>query len=101
MFNAILLTQDNKRTRAELTQLDEAQLPEGDVDVRVEYSTLNYKDALAITGRGAIAPSCRRRASPCKANAGPAWSIPSAAIRWPTPARRPAGMAQVPTSRPR
>ncbi len=57
MFNAILLTQHDKRTRAELTQLDEAQLPEGDVDVRVEYSTLNYKDALAITGRGAIAKS--------------------------------------------
>lgn len=55
MFNAILLNQDDKRTRAELAQLDEAQLPEGDVTVRVAYSTLNYKDALAITGRGAIA----------------------------------------------
>jgi len=55
MFDAILLTQENKVTHAALVQLDESQLPEGDVDVRVEYSTLNYKDALAITGRGAIA----------------------------------------------
>lgn len=53
-FRAILLTQENKATRAELTELDESRLPEGEVDVRVEYSTLNYKDALAITGRGAI-----------------------------------------------
>ncbi|MGE5117017.1 MAG: MDR family oxidoreductase [Betaproteobacteria bacterium] len=58
MFKAILLTRDDaKRTVATLTDLDEAQLPAGDVDVRVEYSTLNYKDALAVTGRGAIVRS--------------------------------------------
>lgn len=55
MFNAIYLTQENKKTSAELKQLDEAELPAGDVDVRVEYSTVNFKDALAVTGRGAIA----------------------------------------------
>lgn len=54
MFNAIFLTRQDKTVRAELASLDEAQLPPGAVDVRVEYSTLNYKDALAITGRGAI-----------------------------------------------
>ncbi len=54
MFKAILLNRINKTTHAELLNLDESQLPEGDVEVRVEYSTLNYKDALAITGRGAI-----------------------------------------------
>jgi acrylyl-CoA reductase (NADPH) len=55
MFKAILLTQtDDKKTRAELLELDEAKLPERDVTVAVEYSTLNYKDALAITGRGAV-----------------------------------------------
>jgi acrylyl-CoA reductase (NADPH) len=54
MFKALLLTQENKQTRAALTDLDDSQLPEGDVTVRVEYSTLNYKDALAVTGRGAI-----------------------------------------------
>jgi acrylyl-CoA reductase (NADPH) len=54
MFKAILLSRENKTTHAELLNLDESQLPDGDVDVRIEYSTLNYKDALAITGRGAI-----------------------------------------------
>lgn len=57
MFNAILLNQDNKRTRAELTCLDETHLPAGDVELRIEYSTLSYKDALAITGRSLIVKS--------------------------------------------
>ncbi|WMC10411.1 oxidoreductase [Oceanimonas pelagia] len=55
MFNAILLNQtDDKTTQASLTQLAPADLPEGEVEVRVEWSTLNYKDALAITGKGPI-----------------------------------------------
>lgn len=54
MFNAIFLTRQDKTVRAELASLEETQLPAGNVDVRVEYSTLNYKDALAVTGRGAI-----------------------------------------------
>ena len=54
MFNAIVLTQEGKATKAELRPVDEKELPSGDVDVAVEYSTINYKDALAITGRGAI-----------------------------------------------
>jgi len=54
MFNAIVLTQEGKATRAELRAVDESELPAGEVDVRVEYSTINYKDALAITGKGAI-----------------------------------------------
>jgi acrylyl-CoA reductase (NADPH) len=58
MFKAILLSQtDDKKTRAELLDLDESRLPERDVTVAVEYSTLNFKDALAITGRGAIVRS--------------------------------------------
>src|SRR6202044_65334 len=40
--------------RASLKKLDESQLPAGDVTVRVAYSTLNYKDALAITGKGPV-----------------------------------------------
>jgi acrylyl-CoA reductase (NADPH) len=55
MFKAIWLTQEGKATRAELRELHESELLDGDVDVRVAYSTLNFKDALAITGRGAIA----------------------------------------------
>jgi acrylyl-CoA reductase (NADPH) len=58
MFKAILLSQsEDKKTRAELLELDEARLPDRDVTVAVEYSTLNYKDALAITGRGAVVRS--------------------------------------------
>jgi acrylyl-CoA reductase (NADPH) len=44
-------------TRAALTDFDEANLMDGDVTVRVEYSTINYKDGLAITGK---APVVRR-----------------------------------------
>ncbi len=55
MFKAILLTQtEDRKTHAELVEMDDARLPEGDVTVDVAYSTLNYKDALAITGRGAV-----------------------------------------------
>jgi acrylyl-CoA reductase (NADPH) len=58
MFKAILLSQtEDKKTRAELLDLDESRLPDRDVTVAVEYSTLNFKDALAITGRGAIVRS--------------------------------------------
>jgi acrylyl-CoA reductase (NADPH) len=54
MFNAILVERDPPPYRAGLKKIDEAQLPAGDVNVRVEYSTLNYKDALAITGKGPV-----------------------------------------------
>ncbi|MAX32180.1 MAG: alcohol dehydrogenase [Halomonadaceae bacterium] len=54
MFKAILIEKDDAGYRAALTELDDAQLPEGEVTVRVEYSTLNYKDALAITGKGPV-----------------------------------------------
>jgi acrylyl-CoA reductase (NADPH) len=54
MFRAILVERDPPPYRAGLKKLDESQLPEGDVTVRVEYSTLNYKDALAITGKGPV-----------------------------------------------
>ena len=53
-FKALLLTRGASGTEAAVVDLDESALPPGDVTVRVEYSTLNYKDALAITGRGAI-----------------------------------------------
>src|SRR5271169_4787396 len=54
MFNAILIEREPPPYRASFTALDEAQLPSGDVTVRVDYSTLNYKDALAITGKGPV-----------------------------------------------
>ncbi|MFJ3485339.1 MDR family oxidoreductase [Pseudomonas sp. NPDC090202] len=57
MFNGILISKDDTGYHANLTAIDEAQLPAGDVTVRVAYSTLNYKDALAITGKGPIVRS--------------------------------------------
>ncbi|WP_367401683.1 acrylyl-CoA reductase (NADPH) [Fodinicurvata fenggangensis] len=48
---------EDKKTHAELTEVDEADLPEGDVLVDVKYSTLNYKDGLAITGMGPVVRS--------------------------------------------
>ena len=51
MFNAIVVEKDDSGYRATLKAVDEAQLPEGDVTVRVSHSTLNYKDGLAITGK--------------------------------------------------
>ncbi len=54
MFTGILITKDDAGQSADVTQLDEAQLPEGDVTVDVEYSTLNYKDGLAITGSSPV-----------------------------------------------
>ncbi|WP_194715040.1 acrylyl-CoA reductase (NADPH) [Noviherbaspirillum soli] len=56
MFNAILLNRkEDGSTAAQLTQLDDAQLPaDGDVTVAIDYSTINYKDGLAITGKAPV-----------------------------------------------
>ena len=54
MFKGILIEKDDAGYRSSLTELDEGQLPDGDVTVRVSYSSLNYKDALAITGKGPV-----------------------------------------------
>jgi len=56
-FKAIRIDKADKGTNAALTQFDEAELMDGDVTVRVEWSTLNYKDGLALTGK---APVVRR-----------------------------------------
>ena len=54
MFKALLLDNQDGKTKATLTQLAESQLPAGEVRVAVSYSSLNYKDGLAITGKGKI-----------------------------------------------
>lgn len=54
MFNGILIQKDEQGYRATLQAIDEAILPEGDVTVRVAWSTLNYKDGLAITGKSPV-----------------------------------------------
>lgn len=54
MFSAVLIEKSESGQQVKLAQIDEAQLPEGDVTIDVEYSTLNYKDGLAITGRSPV-----------------------------------------------
>ncbi len=53
-FKALVLDKENGTITAEVRSLDTERLPEGDVLVSVMYSGINYKDALAITGRGKI-----------------------------------------------
>jgi acrylyl-CoA reductase (NADPH) len=54
MFKAILVDKSEDGYQARMTELEDVRLPEGDVTVRVEFSTLNYKDGLAISGRGPV-----------------------------------------------
>jgi len=54
MFKAVMIEKDEAGYRTSLKDVDESQLPEGDVTVRISHSTLNYKDGLAITGRGPV-----------------------------------------------
>lgn len=57
MFKGILIEKDDAGYRSTLSELSEDSLPQGDVTVDVAYSTLNYKDGLAITGDGPIVRS--------------------------------------------
>jgi acrylyl-CoA reductase (NADPH) len=54
MFKAVLIEKTDAGHAARLAEIDEAQLPEGDVTVAVEWSTINYKDGLAITGKSPV-----------------------------------------------
>ena len=54
MFNAIVIDKQDGEQQVAIKSLDESELPDGDVTVRVQSSTLNYKDALAITGKGPV-----------------------------------------------
>ena len=77
-FQAMVIEKADGGTKAALTTFDEANLMDGDVTVRVEYSTVNYKDGLAITGK---APVVRRFpmiagidfAGTVEASSHPAW----------------------------
>lgn len=57
MFDALLLEKSEAGFAASVQSLDEARLPGGDVLVAISHSTLNYKDALAITQRGPVVRS--------------------------------------------
>ena len=54
MFKSLLINKTDGRYSAQLAEIAESELPQGDVEVNVDYSSINYKDALAITGRGPI-----------------------------------------------
>ena len=54
MFKGILIEKDENSYTATLKDIDDSLLPEGDVTVRVAYSSLNYKDGLAITGKSPV-----------------------------------------------
>lgn len=54
MFQALLIEKTDDQQTVSLRQLHDDQLPEGDVTVDVAYSTLNFKDGLAITGRSPV-----------------------------------------------
>ena len=77
-FKAIVIEKADGGTKAALTDFDEANLMEGDVTVAVEYSCVNYKDGLAVTGK---APVVRRFpmiagidfAGTVQASSHPAW----------------------------
>jgi acrylyl-CoA reductase (NADPH) len=77
-FKAIVITKAESGTAAALTDFDAQDLMEGDVTLRPEWSTVNYKDGLAITGK---APVVRRfpmiagvdAAATVEASSHPAW----------------------------
>ena len=54
MFSAILIEKTETGQTCALKQLDDSQLPEGDVTIDVQYSSINYKDGLAMTGSGPV-----------------------------------------------
>jgi acrylyl-CoA reductase (NADPH) len=80
MFKGILINKDDDGYKAQYQSIDDSVLPEGDVTVKVEWSTLNYKDGLAITGKS---PVVRRFpmvpgidfAGTVSASSNPAWKI--------------------------
>lgn len=54
MFKGIYIDKSDVDYHVELSELDDSLLPEGDVTIDVQFSSLNYKDALAITGRSPV-----------------------------------------------
>ena len=54
MFKALVIDKDDAGYRAGIRDVDDSALPAGDVTVRVAYSTVNYKDGLAITGKAPV-----------------------------------------------
>ena len=57
MFNALMVNKVDEEFTAEIKQIEEGELPDGDVLIDVEYSTINYKDGLAVTNSSPIVRS--------------------------------------------
>ena len=53
-FKALLIEERDGKVASGFVQMDESQLDSGNVTIRVAYSSINYKDALAATGAGKI-----------------------------------------------
>src|SRR5437867_3741588 len=53
-FKALLATNTSEKVSTSVVELQEQDLMPGDVSIAVDYSTVNYKDALAITGRADV-----------------------------------------------
>jgi acrylyl-CoA reductase (NADPH) len=53
-FNAMMLREEDRKTKAAIEKLSFDSLPDEDTLVKIEYSTINFKDALAVTGKGKI-----------------------------------------------
>ena len=117
VFSAILIEKDETAQTVGVTSLEEAQLPEGDVTIDVEYSTLNYKDGLAITGKSPVvrkfpmvpgidlagsrhrelARRLAKRATASCSTAG-AWAKPTGAASPSAPASTATGWSRCPSS---
>src|SRR5579863_1177240 len=53
-FKALIATQEDGKFSASIQEIDQSALPPGEVLVRVAYSSLNYKDGLAVTGKPGV-----------------------------------------------
>ena len=53
-FRALVLEQHDSKVQSTFQHLEPQALPDGDVLVSVDYSSVNYKDGLAVTGKGKI-----------------------------------------------
>lgn len=78
MFKAIVLTEREGKVSATVTKLDESDLPEGEVTVAVDFSTLNYKDGMVLNGLGRLVRSYPHIpgvdfAGTVEASSSPAW----------------------------
>lgn len=54
MIKVLWVQKEEKGTKSELVEIEELDIPEEEVEVKVHYSSINYKDALAVTGKGKI-----------------------------------------------